>query len=146
MAHTLSNHTRPCISAGLNPPAAGSHIAYSYSVTYAFDRSTVAEVQGQQLDLCRRLGTERCLVVRSSLNTPGPDDHVVTDEAVLMIEAKRADAVTRRFDAIADGFPPLDNLAFGHGQTDFWHEDCGTHEPNASRSRFKLERTGVRIR
>lgn len=85
-----------------SPPAAGSQIAYSYSVTYAFDRSTVAEVQGQQLDLCRRLGSGRCLVVRSSLNTPGPDDHVVTDEAVLMIDATRADAVTRRFDAIAE--------------------------------------------
>lgn len=89
--------------AELPPPAAtGPKIAYSYSVTYAFDRSTVAEVQGRQLDLCRLLGPTRCLVVRSTLNTPGPDDHVVTDEAVLMVDATRADAVTRRFDAIAE--------------------------------------------
>lgn len=84
------------------PAATGPKIAYSYSVTYAFDRSTVAEVQGRQLDLCRRLGPTRCLVVRSTLNTPGPDDHVVNDEAVLMVDATRADAVTRRFDAIAE--------------------------------------------
>lgn len=85
-----------------SPAATGPKIAYSYSVTYAFDRRTVAQVQGQQLDLCRRLGPARCLIVRSSLNTPGPDDHVVHDEAVLMVDARQAEALTRRFDAIAE--------------------------------------------
>ena len=85
-----------------SPAATGPKIAYSYSVTYAFDRRTVAQVQGQQLDLCRRLGPARCLIVRSSLNTPGPDDHVVHDEAVLMVDARHAEALTRRFDAIPE--------------------------------------------
>ena len=85
-----------------SPAATGPKIAYSYSVTYAFDRRTVAQVQGQQLDLCRRLGPARCLIVRSSLTTPGPDDHVVHDEAVLMVDARQAEALTRRFDAIAE--------------------------------------------
>ncbi|WP_294325266.1 DUF4349 domain-containing protein [uncultured Sphingomonas sp.] len=85
-----------------SPAATGPKIAYSYSVTYAFDRRTVAQVQGQQLDLCRRLGPARCLIVRSSLNTPGPDEHVVHDEAVLMVDARQAEALTRRFDAIAE--------------------------------------------
>ncbi len=87
------------------PPAAtpGAQIAYSYAVTYRFDRRTVAAVQGQQLALCRTLGPARCLVLRSTLNTTGPDDHAATDEAVLMIDARTAEALTRRFDAIAAG-------------------------------------------
>lgn len=85
-----------------NPPSApGSQIAYTYRLAYAFDRPTVAAVQGQQLALCRKLGPARCVVVSSTLTTPGPDDHVVSDEAVLLIDARQAEAMTRRFDAIA---------------------------------------------
>ncbi len=79
----------------------GPRIAYSYTVTYAFDRPTVAEVQGQQLALCRRLGSIRCLIVKSTLNAPGPDDHIVTDEAVLLVDARLAGEVNRRLDALA---------------------------------------------
>jgi hypothetical protein len=92
----------PPAEAPAPPAAAGSQIAYAYSISYAFDRRTVAAVQGQQLALCRKLGTQRCLVVRSTLNTPGPDDHIVNDEAVLMIDARQAEAMTRRFDTIAE--------------------------------------------
>ncbi|WP_230772566.1 DUF4349 domain-containing protein [Sphingomonas sp. Leaf4] len=84
------------------PPASGSQVAYSYTVRYAFDRPGVAAVQGQQLALCRKLGPTRCLVVSSTLNDPGSDEHVVTDEAVLLIDARQAEAMMRRFDAIAD--------------------------------------------
>src|SRR3972149_1784972 len=42
------------------------------------------------------------------------------------------------FDALADILLPFDNLAFGHGQTDLRHDDCGTHGFPASRSRFLL--------
>lgn len=85
------------------PPAVpGSQIAYAYSVSYAFDRRTIAAVQGQQLALCHKLGTQRCMVVRSTLSTPGPDDHIVNDEAVLLIDARQAEAMTRRFDSIAE--------------------------------------------
>ncbi len=85
------------------PPrvAQGPQIAYSHTVSYAFDRPTVGAVQGQQLALCRTLGTARCVVVKSSLTTPGPGDHVVTDEAVLLIDARQAEAINRRLDAIA---------------------------------------------
>lgn len=79
----------------------GPQIAYRYTVGYAFDRPTVAAVQGRQLALCRQLGTARCLIVNSTLNTPGPGEHVVSDEAVLMIDARQAEAAIRRFDAIA---------------------------------------------
>lgn len=82
-------------------PAAGPRIAYSHAVTYAFDRRIVAQVQGRQLALCRELGPARCLVVKSTLNAPGPDDHVVTDEAILLIEARTAGAINARLDAIA---------------------------------------------
>lgn len=83
-------------------PASGPQIAYSYTIGYAFDRPTVAAVQGQQLALCCRLGTGRCLIVSSTLNTPGPDDHIINDEAVLLIDARQAEATTRQFDAIAE--------------------------------------------
>lgn len=88
-----------------NSPAAaataGPHIAYSYTVTYAFDRRTVAQAQGKQIALCRRLGNQRCLVVKSTLNTPGPGDHVVTDEAVLLVDARIANDINRQLDALA---------------------------------------------
>lgn len=80
---------------------AGPRIAYSYTVTYAFDRRTVGEVQGRQLALCRELGPARCLVVKSTLNAPGPDDHIVNDEAVLLVDARLAGEVNRRLDALA---------------------------------------------
>lgn len=81
--------------------AVGPQIAYSYTVTYAFDRRTVAQVQERQLALCRRLGPLRCLVVKSTLNALGPDDHMATDEAVLLIDARLAAEVNGRFDALA---------------------------------------------
>lgn len=85
--------------------AAGPRIAYSYAVTYAFDRRTVARVQGRQIAFCRRLGSQRCLVVKSTLNTPGPHDHIVTDEAVLLVDARIANEINRQLDvlAISDG-------------------------------------------
>lgn len=92
----------PLAEASAPPAAPGAQIAYAYSVSYAFDRRTVAAVQGEQLALCRKLGPARCLVVRSTLNTPGPDDHIVSDEAVLLIDARQAEALTRRFDTIAE--------------------------------------------
>ncbi|MFT3975737.1 MAG: hypothetical protein QM688_01280 [Sphingomonas bacterium] len=82
-------------------PAAGPQIAYSYTITYAFDRRTVAEVQGRQLALCRQLGSARCLVVKSTLSAPGPGDHVVNDEAVLFVDARLAGQMNQRLDAIA---------------------------------------------
>ncbi len=85
------------------PPAPGAQIAYRYRIAYAFDRPNVAAVQGRQLALCRKLGPARCIVVSATLNTPGPNDHVVSDEAVLLIDARQAEAMTRRFDAIAEG-------------------------------------------
>lgn len=95
--------------AGAAPVAAPS-IAYRYTVTYAFDRHTVGAVQARQLALCRRLGPARCLVVKSTLNAPGPDDHIVTDEAVMLIEARLAGALNRQLDAIAvDGGAMLAN-------------------------------------
>jgi hypothetical protein len=79
----------------------GPRIAYSYTVTYAFDRTTVGQVQGRQLALCRQLGTARCLVVKSTLNAPGPDDHTITDEAVLLVDARIMGEVNRQLDALA---------------------------------------------
>lgn len=83
--------------------ARGPQIAYRYTVRYAFDRDGVAAVQGRQLALCRRLGPARCVVVRSSTTTPGPNDHVVSDETVLLIDARQAEAMHRQLDAIATG-------------------------------------------
>ena len=83
------------------PAAAGPRIAYSFTVTYAFDRRTVGQVQGRQLALCRGLGPTRCLVVKSTLNAPGPEDHVVTDEAVMLVDARLAGEINRRLDALA---------------------------------------------
>lgn len=85
------------------PPAAvaGPRIAYSYSITYAFDRRTVAQVQGQQLALCRQLGPARCLVVKSTLSAAGPDDHMITDQAVLLVDARLAGKMNQRLDALA---------------------------------------------
>lgn len=80
---------------------AAPRIAYTYTVTYAFDRRTVAQVQARQLALCRALGPARCLVLKSSLNAPGPGDHVVNDEAVLMVDARLAGDINRRLDAVA---------------------------------------------
>jgi len=81
--------------------AQGPQIAYSHTVSYAFGQPTVGQVQGQQLALCRTLGTARCVVVKSSLTTPGPGDHLVTDEAVLLIDARQAEGINRQLDAIA---------------------------------------------
>lgn len=81
--------------------ANGPRIAYSYSVTYDFDERTIAKVQGQQLALCRKLGPTRCLVMSSSLDTSGPDDLVINDEAVLLIDAHMVPNVNQRLDALA---------------------------------------------
>ena len=79
----------------------GPRIAYSYTVAYAFDRRVVAAVQDRQLALCRALGPARCLVIRSTLAAPGPDEHTVSDEAVLLIDARLASAFNRQLDAVA---------------------------------------------
>ncbi|WP_083706674.1 DUF4349 domain-containing protein [Sphingomonas sp. gentR] len=87
--------------------AAGSQIAYSYTVSYVFDRPTVAKVQGDQLTLCRRLGNARCLVVRSTLHAPGVGGDAVAagvatvDEAMLLVDARLATQFNRRLDALA---------------------------------------------
>jgi hypothetical protein len=92
----------PAPGAPASPAAvSGPRIAYSYIVTYAFDRRTVGQVQGQQLALCRQLGSTRCLIVKSTLNAPGPEDHIVTDEAVLLVDARLVGEVNRRLDALA---------------------------------------------
>jgi hypothetical protein len=80
---------------------AGPRIAYSYVVTYAFDKRTVARVQGRQIALCRGLGPKKCLVVKSSLNTPGPNDHIVMDQAVLLVDARMANEINRQLDTLA---------------------------------------------
>jgi hypothetical protein len=103
-AQTLSAYDveEPAPSAPGSPAAvAGPRIAYTYTVTYAFDRRTVGQVQGRQLALCRQLGPTRCLVVKSTLNAPGPEDHLVTDEAVLLVDARLAGELNRRLDALA---------------------------------------------
>lgn len=58
-------------------------------------------MQGQQLDLCRQLGSTRCLIVKSTLNVPGRGDHIVNDEAVLPVDARLAGEFNRRLDALA---------------------------------------------
>jgi hypothetical protein len=96
------NVEEPAPGAQDSPTAvSGPRIAYSYTVTYAFDRRTVERVQDAQLALCRQLGSTRCLVIRSTLNAPGADDHIVTDEAVLLVDARLAGEVNRRLDALA---------------------------------------------
>lgn len=87
--------------AGAPAAIAGPRIAYSYSISYAFDRRTVAQVQGRQLALCRQLGPATCLVVKSTLNAVGPDDHIVTDQAVLLVDARLASKMNQRLDALA---------------------------------------------
>ena len=91
----------PPREAGSHAAVAGPRIAYSYSITYAFDRRTVAQVQGQQLALCRQLGPARCLVVKSTLSAAGPDDHIVSDQAVLLVDARLAGKMNQRLDALA---------------------------------------------
>ena len=76
-------------------------IAYTYTVSYAFEHRTVAQVQARQLALCRQFGPTRCLVVKSTLNTIGPDDHIVTDQAVLLVDARLASKLNDRLDALA---------------------------------------------
>lgn len=83
------------------PSASKPQIAYSYTVSYAFDRPNVAEVQGEQLALCRQLGSAKCMVVRSSLHTPGPNERFSADHAVLLVDARIAPDVNRRLDALA---------------------------------------------
>lgn len=83
------------------PAVAGPRIAYTYSITYAFTRRNVGEVQGRQLAMCRQLGPARCLVLKSSLNTPGPNDHIVMDQAELLIDARQAGDINQKFDALA---------------------------------------------
>ena len=91
----------PAQVAAPSAAVAGPRIAYSYSITYDFDRRTVAQVQGQQLALCRQLGPARCLVVKSTLSAAGPDDHMVTDQAVLLVDARLAGKMNQRLDALA---------------------------------------------
>ncbi|RZM36993.1 MAG: DUF4349 domain-containing protein [Sphingomonas sp.] len=92
----------PATGAQASPSAVSApRIAYSYTVTYAFDRHTVGQVQGQQLAFCRRLGSTRCLIVKSTLNVPGREDHIVNDEAVLLVDAQLAGEFNRRLDALA---------------------------------------------
>jgi hypothetical protein len=81
--------------------AAGPRIAYSYTITYAFDKRNVALVQSRQIALCKRLGPQRCLVVKSTLNTLGPRDHIATDEAVLLIDARIAEDINKQLDSLA---------------------------------------------
>lgn len=83
------------------PSPAGRQIAYDYTVTYAFDRPVMAQVQGAQLALCRKLGAARCMVVRSTLHTPGPEEHVSSDEALLLVDARLATGINQRLDALA---------------------------------------------
>lgn len=83
------------------PPPGAPQIAYSHDVTYSFDRANVAQVQGEQLALCRKLGIARCVIVRSTLHQPGEDEHAASDEAVLLVDARIVASVNQRLDALA---------------------------------------------
>ena len=106
---SIQSAERPDAAGAAREPAAnaagkaadGPRVAYNYTVTYAFEQRSVAQVQGQQMALCRKLGVQRCLVVKSTLSAPGPNDRIVMDEAVLMIDARAANAINRQLDALA---------------------------------------------
>ncbi len=95
------------------PAAAGAQIAYSYTVSYVFDRPTVAQVQGEQLALCRGLGNARCMVVRSTLHAPGIGGGTnagvaadvaagaADDVAMLLVDARLVTGFNQRLDALA---------------------------------------------
>lgn len=95
------------------PAAAGAQIAYSYTVSYVFDRPTVARVQGEQLALCRGLGNARCMVVRSTLHAPGIGGGTnagvaadvaagaADDVAMLLVDARLVTGFNQRLDALA---------------------------------------------
>lgn len=95
------------------PAAAGAKIAYSYTVSYVFDRPTVARVQGEQLALCRGLGNARCMVVRSTLHAPGIGGGTnagvaadvaagaADDVAMLLVDARLVTGFNQRLDALA---------------------------------------------
>ncbi|WP_294243579.1 DUF4349 domain-containing protein [uncultured Sphingomonas sp.] len=91
------------------PAAAGAQIAYSYTVSYVFDRPTVAQVQGEQLALCRGLGNARCMVVRSTLHAPGIGGgtnagvaaRAADDVAMLLVDARLVTGFNQRLDALA---------------------------------------------
>ena len=95
------------------PAAAGAQIAYSYTVSYVFDRLTVAQVQGEQLALCRGLGNARCMVVRSTLHAPGIGGGTnagvaadvaagaADDVAMLLVDARLVTGFNQRLDALA---------------------------------------------
>ncbi len=97
----------------LAPAAAGAQIAYSYTVSYVFDRPTVAQVQGEQLALCRGLGNARCMVVRSTLHAPGIGGGTnagvaadvaagaADDVAMLLVDARLVTGFNQRLDALA---------------------------------------------
>lgn len=101
MLNLPSVASEPALDSQTPATTTAARIAYSYTVTYAFDRRTVAQAQGKHIALCRRLGPQRCLVVRSTLNTPGPADHIITDEAVLLVDARIANDINRQLDALA---------------------------------------------
>lgn len=99
------------------PAAAGAQIAYSYTVSYVFDRPTVPQVQGEQLALCRGLGNARCMVVRSTLHAPGIGGGTnagvaadvaadvaagaADDVAMLLVDARLVTGFNQRLDALA---------------------------------------------
>lgn len=97
----MADVAAPDRTAAAPATVAGPRIAYSYSITYAFDRRTVAQVQAQQLAFCRQLGPARCLVVKSTLSVAGPADHIVTDQAVLLVDARLAGKMNQQLDALA---------------------------------------------
>ncbi|MET4895791.1 DUF4349 domain-containing protein [Sphingomonadaceae bacterium jetA1] len=91
----------PAQAPGPPHPTASSRIAYSYTITYVFDRRGMAQVQERQMALCRSLGPSRCLVMKSSIHAPGPKDDSVTNEATLLVDARIAAAISHRLDALA---------------------------------------------
>lgn len=80
---------------------AGPQIAYTFEASYLLKAAEMATVQSRHLDLCRSLGSRRCLILRSS--TSRGDDGAGSGSASLVVDARIATAFNNRLDTIAGG-------------------------------------------
>jgi hypothetical protein len=96
---TAGRVAEDAVSEPPSPASAGPQIAYSYALAYRLRSSDIATVQDRQLSACRSLGSNRCLVIKSSL--AGSDEGYARGEASIVVDARLAAAFNRRLDALA---------------------------------------------
>ena len=84
------------------PPTARPQIAYTYALGYSLSDGKVAAVQGRHVAYCNSLGTLRCRIGSTSLNSSSAPTGYTSGRAIFLIDARLARSFIAKLDAATE--------------------------------------------